>query len=288
MLRQLQSCHLQRLKTRFVGIPHPQDRAGSQPFLWPVHSRRNCSKRSAFCWLSFLPASSTTLPTGWFTVLPSDSVSLFPKTSSMASGPEWLWTPCQWSFSPWSGGHCCRPAFTRFAARYSEGFWDVQSSAAGNWSGLGRSHLASRQPSRFTAFGISHSRWSDRSAADGSPRSWLIALPALYLLYGATLAAFLLWEHHILKTQLAEEVSLQLAPEWVLDIIPYYRRRVRSGWWPSRNERTVLSRLLTRIAFRKHAVRHLPPDEAAIASLEVVQLRQRLRMILAPGPEDTE
>ena len=125
-------------------------------------------------------------------------------------------------------------------------------------------------------------------AHDGSPRSWLIALPALYVLYVATLGAFLLWEHRILKTQLAEEVSLQLAPEWVLDVIPYYRRRIRSNWWPSRNERTVLSRLLTRIAFRKHAVRHLPPSEAAIASLEVAQLRQRLRVILAPNPEDAD
>ena len=166
---------------------------------------------------------------------------------------------------------------------------------------LGCAILSRRKLVRFgaVAFGFAtavaiHGLWNftltvvGPFAADGSPRSWLIALPALYLLYGATLAAFLLWEHHILKTQLAEEVSLELAPEWVLDIIPYYRRRVRSDWWPSRNERTVLSRLLTRIAFRKHAVRHLPPDEAAIASLEVVQLRQRLRMILAPGPEDTE
>jgi RsiW-degrading membrane proteinase PrsW (M82 family) len=125
-------------------------------------------------------------------------------------------------------------------------------------------------------------------AEDGTPRSWLIALPAVYVLYVATLGAFLSWEHRILKIQLAEEVSLELAPAWVLNVIPYYRRRIRSNWWPSRNERTVLSRLLTRIAFRKHAVRHLPPSEAAIASLEVAQLRQRLRVILAPNPEDAD
>jgi RsiW-degrading membrane proteinase PrsW (M82 family) len=123
-------------------------------------------------------------------------------------------------------------------------------------------------------------------AHDGSPRSWLIALPALYVAYVAILGAFLLWEHRILKAQLAEEVSLQLAPEWVLEVIPYYRRRIQSSWWPSRTERTVLSRLLTRIAFRKYAVSHLPPPEAAIASLEVAQLRQRLRAILAPDPDD--
>jgi hypothetical protein len=91
-----------------------------------------------------------------------------------------------------------------------------------------------------------------------------------------------------LKRQLADEVALSMAPAWILDVIPFYRRRLRSDWWPLRNERTVISRLLTRIAFRKHALRHIPQDEAAIASLEVVRLRQRIRSILNPAPGDED
>lgn len=123
---------------------------------------------------------------------------------------------------------------------------------------------------------------------DGSLRGWLIAIPSLYLGYGLVLALFLKSEHGILKKQLAEEVSLHTVPEWVADVIPYYRRRIRSDWWESRSERAVISRLLTRIAFRKHALRHLPAEEAALASLEVVRLRQRLRDILGIVPVEND
>ena len=123
-------------------------------------------------------------------------------------------------------------------------------------------------------------RFAGIFTSDGSLRAWLVVMPLLYACYVAILAAFLRSEHGILKRQLAEEVDLAVAPPWVLDVIPYYRRRVRSDWWPSRRERTVLARLLTRVAFRKHALRHLPKDEATIASLEVVQLRKKLREIL--------
>ena len=50
----------------------------------------------------------------------------------------------------------------------------------------------------------------------------------------------------------------------------------------------MIARLLTRMAFRKQALQNMPPGEAAIASLEVVKLRQRLREILDPEePEAT-
>jgi RsiW-degrading membrane proteinase PrsW (M82 family) len=120
----------------------------------------------------------------------------------------------------------------------------------------------------------------------GRLRSWLVVLPILYTVYIVILAGFLHSEHLILKRQLGEEVRLATAPAWVVDVIPFYRRRLRSDWWPSRNERTVIARLLTRIAFRKHALRHTPQHEVAIASLEVVRLRQRIREILSP--ESTE
>lgn len=130
--------------------------------------------------------------------------------------------------------------------------------------------------------------WYGPVGEGGSPRMWLAALPALYLIYVMTLALFLHSEHRILKRQLGDEVALGLVPSWVLDVIPFYRRRIRANWWPSRSERTVIARLLTRVAFRKHALRNLPSGDAAIASLEVVKLRQRLREILDPeDPEST-
>lgn len=125
-------------------------------------------------------------------------------------------------------------------------------------------------------------------SSSGSPRLWLVTVPLLYGFYVATLAAFLRSEHGIIKRQLAEEVDLAVAPPWVLEIIPYYRRRIRPDWWPSRRERTVIARLLTRVAFRKHALRYLPRDEATIASLEVVQLRKRVREILGSPPEELD
>jgi len=125
-------------------------------------------------------------------------------------------------------------------------------------------------------------------SSNGSPRTWLVVVPVLYGFYVTALAGFLHSEHGILKRQLAEEVDLAVAPPWVLDVIPYYRRRVRSDWWPSRRERTVIARLLTRVAFRKHALRHLPKDEATIASLEVVQLRKRVREILGSAQEEAD
>ncbi len=122
----------------------------------------------------------------------------------------------------------------------------------------------------------------------GGPKPWLATLGVLYLAYPIALALFLSSEHRILKRELASEVELETVPGWVLDVIPYYRKRVRGNWWPSRSERTVISRLLTRMAFRKHALRRLPPGDAAIASLEVVRLRQRLREIFDPEePEAT-
>ncbi len=87
--------------------------------------------------------------------------------------------------------------------------------------------------------------------------------------YLGALFAFLRSEQRILSIELAEEVELEVVPKWVLDVIPSYRRRIRSEWWPSRRERTVLARLLTRLAFRKHAVKRLPDGESQLAGLEV-------------------
>jgi len=160
---------------------------------------------------------------------------------------------------------------------------------------LGYAVLSSKKEARLgwllaglmLAFGL-HAAWNTALlfvgpfSPSGTLRGWLAVLPSLYVVYVIILMAFLHSEHRILKRELTEEVDLRLAPAWVVDVIPYYRRRVRGNWWPSRTERTVIARLLTRVAFRKHSLRRLPQDEATIASLELVKLRQRVRKILGP------
>lgn len=176
---------------------------------------------------------------------------------------------------------------------FSAGVHAVSSATFGGF--LGFALLSRRRALRFVwavvgllVATVLHGSWNAALvlagpfAAPGRLRSWLLVVPVVYAGYLLVLAAFLHSEQRILKRQLAEEVALHLAPPWVLDVIPYYRRRVRGDWWPNRAERTVIARLLTRVAFRKQALRRLPKDEAAIASLEVVRLRQRLRAILAP------
>jgi len=122
-------------------------------------------------------------------------------------------------------------------------------------------------------------------AADPVPLArWLVVVPVLYVCYIVALFVFLRSEQRVLRIELAEEVDLEVLPAWVLDVIPSYRRRIRSEWWPSRRERTVLARLLTRLAFRKHAVKRLPVGEAQLAGLEVIRLRQRVRAML--GTDD--
>jgi hypothetical protein len=123
------------------------------------------------------------------------------------------------------------------------------------------------------------------STSSGSSAAWwplLAAMPVLYGIYLLAFWLFLRWEHRILREELENEAGLRLVPAWVVDVIPFYRRRIRSEWWPRRAERVVLSRLLTRLAFRRYQTSRLPEDEAALASLEVVQLRGRVRRMLEP------
>lgn len=200
-----------------------------------------------------------------------------------------------------AGAHLYRPAdiliLVGGRTLLSAGVHAISSAIFGGF--LGHAMLSGRWSTKatWTAIGfacavILHGGWNlglvwlGPVGEGGMPRLWLSALPALYLVYVIALALFLHSEQRILKRQLGNEVELGLVPSWVVDVIPYYRRRIRANWWPSRSERTVIARLLTRVAFRKHALRNLPPAEAAIASLEVVRLRQRLREIL--DPEDPE
>jgi len=174
----------------------------------------------------------------------------------------------------------------------------VSSAAFGGF--LGHAIMARRRLSGFAWAGVGllaaislHAAWNlalhffGAAGEGGEPRTWLVAIPLLYTTYLLVLAAFLRSEHRILKNALAEEVALGVAPPWVAEIIPYYRRRVKAEWWPSRSERTVISRLLTKLAFRKKRFADLPKEKAAVAALEIVKLRQRVREILSP-PGDTD
>lgn len=113
----------------------------------------------------------------------------------------------------------------------------------------------------------------------------LIVLAAALL--GGVFAAALAFERRVLGAQLGEEVRLGVLPEWVADVLPSYRRRIRSEWWSERDERREIVRLLTSLAYRKHHLRGLPDESARLYGLEVGRLRQRARtlMALAPGVE---
>ncbi len=181
----------------------------------------------------------------------------------------------------------------------SAGVHAVSSSVLGG--ALGIAYLSRRRVARWTAActgllgGILiHAGWNGavgRMALfdqKGPFVAAVSALPAVYALYIGVLAMFLQWEHRLLVRELSEEVRLGVLPEWVAEVIPSYRRRIRSDCWPSRRERTVIARLITRLAFRKHAIAHLPKEEARLAGLEVVRLRERAQRILMRGAEESD
>jgi len=129
--------------------------------------------------------------------------------------------------------------------------------------------------------------WLSIDGPSSAALPWLALVPALYALYVALFALLLAWERRVLRSELGEEVALGVLPGWVVDVMPHYWQRVGGRWWPSRAERTVIARLLTRLAFRKYALRRLPPDESALAGLEVVGLRHQIRAIFEP-PQDRD
>jgi hypothetical protein len=117
-------------------------------------------------------------------------------------------------------------------------------------------------------------------------RVGLVVVAALFLC-GMFVGALAL-ERHVLTLQLTDEVALGVLPAWVVDVLPSYRRRIRSVWWRRRDERREIVRLLISLAFRKHRLRGLPEERARLYGLEVGRLRQRARKLLAlSGDGDT-
>ena len=119
-----------------------------------------------------------------------------------------------------------------------------------------------------------------RIAAAASGRGWRRS--AWDGAAGAVAAALAI-ELVVTRRELAEEAGLGVVPEWAPEVLPRYWRRVRGDWWPRRDERRALSRLLLQLAFRKHQLRHLDDDRATLYSLEVGRLRERARRLFAPG-----
>ncbi len=170
---------------------------------------------------------------------------------------------------------------------FTAGVHALASSIVG--AGLGFGRMSGR---RLSAFGwallglavavILHGGWNAAVVAMPSEAGWVfpaMILAPMYLIFGVSFGLMLWGEHRILVSQLSEEVALGVLPDWAGRVIPYYRRRVRADWWPSRQERIVISRLLTRLAFRKHALQ-ARGDSANIEGLEIVRLRAKIQGIL--------
>jgi hypothetical protein len=127
-------------------------------------------------------------------------------------------------------------------------------------------------------------RWARRTWPEGGT-VFDCALGALsvVILLGVAQAG-LTFERRVLVRQLAEEVKLGVLPEWVAKVIPWYAKRIRSAWWPRRDERREIVRLLTSLAYRKQQLLGLSEFRANLYGLEVGRLRQRARTLLALHP----
>lgn len=173
---------------------------------------------------------------------------------------------------------------------FSAGVHGLASGVVGGFVGLAHLSRGTLAPVAWTAGGLAiatglHGGWNAGLSFLAASRERWVALAAMPVLYGCYLGAFWLllrWEHGVLRDQLEQEASLKLVPAWVPEVTPFYRRRIRADWWPRRSERVVLSRLLTRLAFCRYQTSRLPEGEAALASLEVVRLRGRVRRMLEP------
>jgi hypothetical protein len=128
--------------------------------------------------------------------------------------------------------------------------------------------------------GVVHSGLASGGLAPG-----LVMLATCAGLLLCSVALVLRAEQRTLSSRLGEEVALGVLPRWVVDVVPFYRRRVRSAWWPRRDERTLLTRRLTRLAYRKQALGDLAPEQ--LEGLELVRLRQRLRTMLESPAADS-
>ncbi len=133
----------------------------------------------------------------------------------------------------------------------------------------------------FAAAAVScHRAWPEaRLACD-------LGLAAIALLaLAAVLASAGRVERRVLARQLGEEVELGVLPAWTVQVVPSYGRRIRTDWWPRRDERREIARLLTALAFRKQQLLGLSAERLHLYALEVGRLRHRARALLALAPD---
>ncbi len=176
---------------------------------------------------------------------------------------------------------------------FTAGVHALASSAVGAGLGFGRTSGRRLWAVGWALLGLVvavalHGGWNAAVVNLPSEAGWVfpaMILGPLYLVFVLSFSLMLWGEHRILVRQLSEEVELGVLPEWAASVIPYYRRRIRSDWWVSRRERIVISRLLTRLAFRKHTLA-ARGDSANIEGLEVVRLRARIQDILRKPETD--
>jgi hypothetical protein len=120
-----------------------------------------------------------------------------------------------------------------------------------------------------------------RLAAAAAGRIW-VGMIVLVVAFAVAATVAVIVEVRVSRRELAEEATLGVLPEWVIEVVPWYWRRIRASWWPRRDERRALARLLVQLAFRKHQLRHLEGERATLYSLEVGRLRERARRLLDP------
>ncbi len=190
-----------------------------------------------------------------------------------------------WSAPELGQGQAMAVVFGR--TLFTAGVHALASSLVGAGLGFGRTSGRRLSAVGWAVMGlvaavVLHGGWNAAVVNLPSEAGWLfptMILGPMYLIFGVSFGLMLWGEHRILIRQLSEEVELGVVPDWAAGVIPYYRRRVRSDWWPSRPERIVISRLLTRLAFRKHALA-ARGDSANIEGLEIVRLRATIQGIL--------
>jgi hypothetical protein len=120
-----------------------------------------------------------------------------------------------------------------------------------------------------------------RLAAAAARELW-VGTALLLGVLAAAVAVALAVEVRVARRELAAEAALGVLPEWVVEVAPRYWRRARGAWWPRRDERRALARLLVQLAFRKRQLGTLDDERATLYSLEVGRLRERARRLLDP------
>lgn len=109
----------------------------------------------------------------------------------------------------------------------------------------------------------------------------IVSLPLLVA--GAVAWLLLRHEQRVVRRRLEEEAAFGVLPAWLPPLAASPVRRSSPTWWPRRDERQALNRMLCELAIKKERVTALEAEAARVYGLEVGRLRQRLRTLLDPA-----